>query len=103
MRVFSKAVAAFALGLGAASLFGCGGTYYMIQVNAAASRLEQAREMGAEQLAPYEYYYAKEHLEQAQVEAAEASYSDAANLADEAEAYANKAIELAQSARRTRP
>jgi len=44
-----------------------------------------------------------EHLEQAQVEAAQASYSDAANLADEAEEYASKAIELAQSARRERP
>ena len=81
----------------------CGGVHYAITVNAAAARLEEAKAVGAEQLAPYEYYYAKEHLEQAQVEAAEASYSDAANLADEAETYANKAIELAQSARRTRP
>jgi hypothetical protein len=86
-----------------AVLPGCGGAYYAISVNSAASRVEEAKAVGAEQLAPYEYYYAKEHLEQAQVEAAEASYSDAANLADEAEAYANKAIELAQSARRTRP
>jgi hypothetical protein len=82
---------------------GCGGVHYAISVNSAASRVEEAKAVGAEQLAPYEYYYAKEHLEQAQVEAAEASYSDAANLAEEAEDYANKAIELAQSARRTRP
>ena len=65
--------------------------------------MEEAKAVGAEQLAPYEYYYAKEHLEQAQVEAAEASYSDAANLAGTAEEYASKAIELAQTARRTRP
>ena len=77
--------------------------HYAIAVNSAASRVEEAKAVGAEQLAPYEYYYAKEHLEQAQIEAAEASYSDAANLAEEAEEYANKAIELAQTARRTRP
>jgi hypothetical protein len=89
--------------LGAVLLTGCGGVHYAISVNSAAARVEEAKAVGAEQLAPYEYYYAKEHLEQAQVEAAQASYSDAANLADEAETYANKAIELAQSARRTRP
>src|SRR3984957_18029520 len=82
---------------------GCGGVHYAIAVNSASSRVEEARAVGAEQLAPYEYYFAKEHLEQAQVEASEASYSDAANLAEAAEEYARKAIELAQSARRTRP
>jgi hypothetical protein len=82
---------------------GCGGVHYAIVVNAAAARVEEAKAVGAEQLAPYEYYYAKEHLEQAQLEASEASYSDAANLAQEAESYANKAIELAQTARRARP
>jgi hypothetical protein len=77
--------------------------HYAISVNSASSRVEEARAVGAEQLAPYEYYFAKEHLEQAQVEAAEASYGDAANLAEEAEEYSNKAIELAQTARRARP
>jgi hypothetical protein len=89
--------------LAAGGAGGCGGVHYAISVNSAASRVEEAKAVGAEQLAPYEYYFAREHLEQAQVEAAEASYSDAANLAEEAEEYANKAIELAQSARRTRP
>ena len=82
---------------------GCGGGYYAIVANSATSRVEEARALGAETLAPYEYYYAKEHVEQAQIEASEANYSDAANLADEAETYASKAIELAQSARRQRP
>jgi hypothetical protein len=91
------------LALCALGMTGCGGVHYAIAVNAAAARVEEARAVGAEQLAPYEYYYAKEHLEQAQVEAAEASYSDAANLAEAAEEYATKSIELAQSARRTRP
>jgi hypothetical protein len=87
----------------AASLAGCGGVHYAIQVNAAASRVEEAKALGADQLAPYEYYFAKEHLEQAQVEAAEASYSDAVNLAEEAEDHANTAIELTQKALRSRP
>jgi hypothetical protein len=80
---------------------GCGGIYYAATVNGAASRLEEARVLGAETLAPYEYYYAKEHLEQAQLEASEASYSDAANYAETAEEYANKAVELAQAAHRS--
>src|SRR5271166_4599306 len=82
---------------------GCGGVHYAIAVNSASSRVEEAKAVGAEQLAPYEYYYAKEHLEQAQIEASEASYSDAAQLAVEAERYASKAIELAETARRARP
>jgi hypothetical protein len=82
--------------------WGCGGVHYAIAVNSAASRVEEARALGADQLAPYEYYFAKEHLQQAQLEAAEASYSDAANLAQEAEEHANTAIELSQKARRTR-
>jgi hypothetical protein len=101
MRVPIVAVAA---ALCSAWLCGaCGGVNYAIAVSAASSRVEEARAVGAEQLAPYEYYYAKEHLEQAQIEASEASYSDAVNLAEEAEEYANKAIDLAQTARRTRP
>jgi hypothetical protein len=94
------------LALGAAicgALPACGGINYAIAVSAASSRVEEARAVGAEQLAPYEYYYAKEHLQQAQIEASQASYSDAVNLADEAEEYANKAIDLSQTARRTRP
>jgi len=82
---------------------GCGGVDYAIAVNAAASRVDEAKAAGAEQLAPYEYYHAKEQLEQAEVEAAEASYSHAANLAEQAEQYARKAVELAQIARPTRP
>ncbi len=95
-------IAILAVGL-AGALVGCGGVHYAINISSASSRVEEARAVGAEQLAPYEYYYAKEHLQQAQIEASEASYSDAANLAEEAEQYASKAIELAQSARRQRP
>jgi hypothetical protein len=77
---------------------GCGGVYYAAAANGAAARVAEARELGAEQLAPYEYNYAKAHLEQAQLEASEASYGDAANFAEIADEYANKAIELSQTA-----
>ena len=90
--------AAGVLGVAAvAGVAGCGGVYYAASVNGAASRLEQARQLGAETLAPYEYYYAKAHLEQAEVEASEASYGDASHYAETAEEYAQKAVELSQS------
>ena len=84
----------------AALVSGCGPLYYASNVTSASSKVEQAQVAGAEQYAPYEYYYAKAHLEQAQVEASEASYSDAANFAETAEEYALKAIELSEAARR---
>src|SRR3954452_14930497 len=87
-----------ATGLLLAFAQGCGGVYYAAAVNGASARLEEARELGAEQLAPYEYYYAKAHLEQAQVDASEASYSDAINYAETAEEYAQKAINLSKAA-----
>ena len=88
--------------LGLASLFmtGCGSTLYAVQANAAASKLEEARELGAERYAPYEYWFAREHIDKAESEASEADYGDAANLAAVAEDYADKAIKLARQARR---
>jgi hypothetical protein len=88
-----------ALLLLAAPVAGCGSVYYTVSVNAASSRLEQARQMGAESQTPFEYYFAREHLRQAQVEAAQASYSDAASYAETAELYAQKAIDTMQTAK----
>lgn len=84
----------------ALALSGCGGVNYAVTVTAASGRLAEARQMGAEQVAPYEYYYAKAHLEQAQVEAAEASYSDATRFAETADEYAQKAIEATKTKQR---
>jgi hypothetical protein len=84
----------------ASAVSACGGVYYTVNMNAAEARLEQARQMGAEQQAPFEYYYAREHLHQAQIEAAEASYSDAATYAEIAERYAQNAIDLITHARK---
>jgi hypothetical protein len=89
------------VGLGVALLgsVGCGNAIYVMQVNSASTRLEEAREIGAEQLAPYDYYYAEEHLKKARQEAAEADYGDAIKLASAAEEHAAKAVKLAREAK----
>ena len=96
-RPVALALAGVALALFAT---GCGNTIYAFQANSASNKVEEARELGAETLAPYEYYYAKEHLQKAQEEAAEADYSDAINLAETSEEFADKAIRLAKQAER---
>ena len=68
--------------------------------SSAASSLEEAKTLGAEELAEYEYYYAKENLHKAQEEAAAAEYGDALRLANTAEDYAEKAVELARDSHR---
>lgn len=79
---------------------GCGNTLYAIEANSASSKLEEAKSLNAKKYAPYEYYYAKEHMRKAETEAAEADYGDATSLADTAEEYADKAIKLAREAER---
>ena len=88
------------LAIAALAIVGCGNTLYSIQANSASGKLEEARELGAEQSAPYEYFSAKEHLKKAQTEAAEADYSDAVDLAHASEEYAVQAIRVAREARR---
>lgn len=72
---------------------GCGNALYAWKVNAAANKLEEARNAGAEQRAPYQYTLAKEHLDKAMSEAAEADYGDAYALADAAYDFAEQAVE----------
>lgn len=79
---------------------GCGNALYAVAANSASSKVEEARELGAEQYATYDFYLATEHLQKAQTEASEADYSDAANLAEKAEEHAEKAIRLAREAHR---
>ncbi len=93
-RGIGVAVAAL-LGL---SSSGCVGIVYAVKANSAASKLEQAKTLNADELAEYEYYYAHEMLLKAQEEASTASYGDAIELADISEEYAEKAIELARDA-----
>jgi hypothetical protein len=94
----SAVAAAFsALVLGVSA---CGNTLYAVQINAASSKLEEAKELGAEEYAPYEYWFALQHIDKAQTEASEADYSDAVKLAEIGEEYADKAIQLARDAHR---
>jgi hypothetical protein len=81
-------------------LAGCGNAVFAIRASAASRNLAQAREMGAETLAPYEFYYAEEHLKKAQMEASEADYGDARLLARESNEYSLKAIRIAREAHR---
>ena len=97
----SRARALLAIaGVALVAVTGCGNTIYAFKANSAANKVEEAHELGAEKLAPYEYFYAKLHLEKAQEEAAEADYSDAINLAESSEDYADKAIRLTRAAQR---
>jgi hypothetical protein len=77
---------------------GCGGFFYAIEASSATSKLEQAQALGAEKYAPYEYYYAYEHLWKAMEEASSADYGDALDFADAAEKAADKAITLSKQA-----
>lgn len=97
MRAHLTFALALTLALGAAS---CGGAYYAASIHSAEARLDQARQAGAETTAPFEYYYAREHLQQAQREASQASYGDAVTYAETAETYAQKAIDVATTAKK---
>jgi hypothetical protein len=78
---------------------GCGGTWYAYQAGAASSKVEEAKSLGAEKHAAYEYYLANEHLKKASEEAAQAEYGDAIDLAEFAEAEATKAVNKTRKAR----
>jgi hypothetical protein len=82
----------------AALTSGCGGAIYTFKAFSASSRLEEAQALGAAKYAPYEYYYAHEHLWKAKEEAAVADYGDAIDFADIAGEYADKAITLSRQA-----
>jgi hypothetical protein len=85
--------------LAVGALVGCGNGLYALRINSASGRFEEARTIGAEQEAPYEYYAAEVRLEEARRQAARAEYGTAANLAHEAERYAAKAITKTRNAK----
>jgi hypothetical protein len=97
-RTMSGAMVGALAGLCLFGASGCGNFFYAIYASGATSKLETAQALGAEKYAPYEYYYAHEHLQKAMEEAASADYGDAIDFADEAEKYAEKAIVLSKQA-----
>jgi hypothetical protein len=86
------ALALLWLVLGLATL-GCGNSVYLVRVAQAEESFEEAKELGAEQSAPYEYYSAEVRLAEAQRQAAQAEYGNAAHLSREARGYSLLAIE----------
>jgi hypothetical protein len=97
-RTTSRAMLGALAGLCLLGASGCGNFFYAIYASGATSKLETAQALGAEKYAPYEYHYASEHLKKAMEEAASADYGDAIDFADEAEKYAEKAIQLSKQA-----
>ncbi len=88
------------LAVGATGLTGCGNAVYAFQSSNAQTKLEEARALGADKYATYEYTLAVEYLKKADSEAAEADYGDAADFATLSEEHADKAIALSRDAHR---
>ena len=82
---------------------GCGNVLYTYRAGEATSKIEEAKEAGAEKSATYEYVLAQEHLNKAMSEAAEADYGDAAELAELAEEYAQIAVDKAKRRMSAKP
>lgn len=80
------------------ALSGCGGVLYTINVLNASAAIEEARLANAETLSPYEYYFARAHLDKAREEGGDAEYQQAIDLADTARDYAYQARDRARRA-----
>jgi uncharacterized protein (DUF342 family) len=90
----------FAGSLVGGSVTGCGNAIYAYQASSATSKLEEARQLGADEHATYDYTMAAEHLSKSREEAAEADYSDAIRFAETAERHAAQAVALSREAQR---
>lgn len=90
----------FVAAIVASSLGGCGGIGYSAKINSVEGKIEKAKEVGAESLAPYYYYSARERALKAREEASHAFYQDALDLLDEADSDADKAIDQAGAVRK---
>jgi hypothetical protein len=78
-------------------LLACGPVGYISQVSRrAATAVEEARQAGAERLAPYEFTAATVYLHEARDEAAAAQYQIAIQYGQRAEQLAERAKLLAQ-------
>jgi hypothetical protein len=97
----AKHTVAVVLSIAALSLgSGCGGVAYSVRINSVEAKVEKAKELGAEQSAPYQFYSAKERVDKAREEAGRADYGDSLDLLDEAEKYADEAINQASAVRK---
>ena len=76
---------------------GCGGALYAMRESEASEAVTHAEQLDAPAMAPYEYYFALEHLRKARSEAAEGDYGDAERLATTARDQARRAAALARA------
>lgn len=72
-------------------IIGCGNVLYLSSIRQAEKSLAQAEQEGAPQLAPYEYYRAQAQIEEAKLQAAQAEYGRAEQLAHTARNWAQQA------------
>lgn len=77
----------------ALTLSACGSLAYSVNVVRAARSVEQAKQVGAVERAPYEMTLAQAYLEKAREESAEAAYQDAVRFARLSKRYADEAAE----------
>lgn len=84
---------------GALLSLACGSTLYVFHIGAAEEKVEYAAKIEADKYAPYEYYSAESRLDEAKRQASEAEYGAAADLAEQAERFAIRAIRRAQEVR----
>lgn len=70
---------------------GCAPAVYTTHVLPASRLVAEAEQAGAAERAPYEYYFARAHLEQARVAATEAAYQDAIRYAKIAAEHGRRA------------
>jgi hypothetical protein len=81
---------------------GCGPVGYTAVLLDATQAVEEARQEGAGETAPYEYYFATAHLEKAREEAGRAEYQHAMEQAGTAQEYGVRARDLARRRNRER-
>lgn len=77
----------------------CGSSLHLIKEQRAQRAFQEARELGAEEYAPYEFYAAQTRISEAKRQAAAAEYGTAAQLSQEASVFAEQAIAISKNAR----
>ena len=75
---------------------GCAPIFYSVNLLSAQRAVSEAREAGAAEHAPYEYYYADAFLKKAEEEANEGQYQDAIEYAHTAETSGVKARDISR-------
>lgn len=89
--------------LGVSSLsVSCGPVQYSHYIMQATGAMAEAEEIGAAEEAPYEYHYAREHLDQARREVGYSDFQEAVKCARIAREYGAKARDISIRQRRER-